>query len=381
VLRDYEDVADYLLRRGWIDDEMVLAGNLELVDRSRRNANFEVRTRQDRGYFLKQETRHAAGDLIVGTVGYEAAVYELLTTLRRGTLTCSYLPRRHAFDPVEQVLVLEGLVGWITLTQHYLRRRRSSATIAARLAEALADLHELTAAERGRMEGTLGSPDQPPWAFLLTEPDHSLSLNSSSASIELVRVLQQSEELVAAFELLRQGWRNTAFVHGDIKWDNCLVSASTASHRTLQIKIVDWEMARLGDPCWDVGAVFGGHLAAWLASIPVSAGDAPDRFLELARFPLARMKPALRTFWRVYCKRLKIPPADVGDSLVRAVSFAGVRLVQTAFEQLQGETELTPSAVLLVQLCANIVDRPVEAAVQLLGIPIPEHVHDQLALP
>jgi hypothetical protein len=379
VLRDYEDVAEYLLRRGWIDDETVVTGELELTDRSRRNANFEVRTHQDRGYFLKQETRRA-GDLVFGSVGYEAAVYELLTTLRGGALTCSCLPRWHAFDPVEQVLVLEALVGWVTLTEHYLRRRRCSATIATRLAEALADLHELTTDERGRIEGALGSPDQPPWVFFLTEPDHSLSLNSSSASIELVRVLQQSEELVAAFELLRRQWRKTAFVHGDVKWDNCLVSATTASHRAPRIKIVDWEMARLGDPCWDVGAVFGGHLAAWLASIPVSANDAPDRFLELARFPLARMKPALGTFWRIYCKRLKVPPAEAGDWLVRAVSFAGVRLVQTAFEQLQGETELTPSAVLLVQLCSNILDRPVEAAVQLLGIPLPEQVHDQFAL-
>ncbi len=377
----YKDVAHYLLTRGWISNEMIVDGDLVLLDASRRNANFKVLSELGPNYFVKQETRVGAGaGHQLGSVAYEASIYELLATVygERAVFRC--LPTCHAYDPGEQLLLLEALVGWVTLTDHYFRRRRFSLSIGARLGAALAGFHELTSHEQQRIERAVGASGEPPWALSLTEPDHRLSLSASLANIELLRILQQSEDLVAAFERLRRQWRNTALIHGDAKWDNCLVPARAGSHPAPGLKIVDWELARLGDPCWDVGTVFSGHLTAWLSSVPISGVDPPDRFLEFAHFPLARMQPALRTFWRVYCQRMKIPSADVGDWLVRATSFAAVRLVQTAFEHLQAEAEPTASTVLLLQLCSNIVARPLEAAVQLLGLPLPEHVHEDLAL-
>ena len=372
MLATYDDVARYLLGRGWVAADAVVDGDVEVSDASRRNANFTVVSTRGPSYFLKHETRERRdGTGGFGSVAFEAAVYELLAGLRAGD-SVGWLPHCHAFDPDERVLVIEALVGWTTLAEDHFRRRRPSESVAADLAAALADLHGLTADERECAEREVGVPDDPPWAFFLSEPDHVLSLHSSLATLELLGIIQQSEELVAALRRLRGEWRNTAFIHGDLKWDNCLVPPRAGRRTAPGLKIVDWELARIGDPCWDLGAVFSGHLTTWLESIPISGHDPPDRFLELARFPLPSLHAAVRTFWRVYCERLQLSGAAAGEALTRAMGFAAVRLVQTAFEHAQADTELGMTAVFLLQLSSNVAARPVEAAVQLLGLPLPD---------
>jgi hypothetical protein len=52
------------------------------------------------------------------------------------------------------------------------------------------------------------------------------------------------------------------------------------------------------------------------------------------------------------------------------VELAGVRLVQTALEAAQTTDGLTKGVVLHLQVAANVLARPREAAEHLLGLPI-----------
>jgi hypothetical protein len=47
---------------------------------------------------------------------------------------------------------------------------------------------------------------------------------------------------------------------------------------------------------------------------------------------------------------------------------AAVRLVQTAYEKAQGSGEISAEVILLLQIASNILDRPRQAARQLLGV-------------
>lgn len=49
-------------------------------------------------------------------------------------------------------------------------------------------------------------------------------------------------------------WRPECLVHGDLKWDNCLVAAD-------RVRVIDWELSGLGDPAWDVSCVIAEQLA------------------------------------------------------------------------------------------------------------------------
>jgi hypothetical protein len=65
-------------------------------------------------------------------------------------------------------------------------------------------------------------------------------------------------------------------------WDNCIVFSRPGSPRKSRLKVVDWEFAVLGNPCWDIGSVFSEYLNFWLLSIPVMGEAPPDQFLDLA---------------------------------------------------------------------------------------------------
>jgi hypothetical protein len=369
MLAGYDDIANYLLARALIPEASIVAGDLALVDASRRNSNVRVLSDAGPSYFLKQETiaRGArAGSL--GSVGYEARVYGLLQRLSGGEVFCRHLPRCYGFDERQQLLILEDVNDSINLADHHWRRGRFSSLIARRLGRAVALLHGLSEFDRPAVEAALGIPAGPPWVFRLPEPDQWLYLNSSASSLEFLKVLQKDPALCSAVDSLGRQWQALALIHGDLRWANCLLP--WASARRARIRIVDWELARLGDPCWDIASVFSEYLSLWLSSIPISREAPPDRLLPFARFSLDRMHPAIRSFWAAYVEHRGIGWRDRNDWLLRSTSYAGVRLVQTAFERLQTSEAITDNAICALQLCANILSRPAEAAVGLLGLPL-----------
>jgi len=379
MLTTYDDVLGYLLKHQWISNEVVVDGGLRLVDASRRNSNFEVSRFTRPQYFIKQEIRdHVGGERKPASVAYEAAVYELLAIVHGRRPVFRSIPRFHAFDPDEQILILEASAGYVSLATHSLGRGRFSSAIASALGATLADLHTVSEEETITVAERIGLPNGPPWIFDLPRPDGWMRTNASRASLELIEIVQRSSELCEAFDDLKGCWRNTGFIHGDLKWDNCLVSVTPRQRPRL--RIVDWELARLGDRRWDVGTVFSEYLTYWLSSVPIVPEHPPDRFLEHARFPLAALQPAVRAFWTAYVKRACIPASELTSWIERTTGFAAIRLVQTAFEQLQIEGALTTRAVFHLQLSANIVARPLEAAVQLLGLHLPPPAYDFAAL-
>jgi aminoglycoside phosphotransferase (APT) family kinase protein len=70
--------------------------------------------------------------------------------------------------------------------------------------------------------------------------------------------------LVAGLRTARALWRSLALVHGDLKHDNVLVEPTPDG---LRVRVLDWEMARIGDPAWD--------LAGLTARLAVVRGEAP----------------------------------------------------------------------------------------------------------
>jgi hypothetical protein len=117
-----------------------------------------------------------------------------------------------------------------------------------------------------------------------------------------------------------------------------------------------------------VGSVFGDYLNTWLLSIPMGGDDSFDTYLQHARYPLAMMQPAIRAFWASYVQTSGFERVAAHDRLVRAIGYGAARLVQGAFEQSQVSYELGNSAAGAIQLSVNILRRPYEAGVQLLGL-------------
>jgi Phosphotransferase enzyme family len=369
------ELTAYLLDQRHIHPDTVVDGGLTIVDTSRRNHNALVSAEPAVGLFIKQgrsdPVQPATGWTGSGSLAHEAAVYSLLASLprqRRSGEISAALPRCHGFDADRGLLILESLPDALDLTSYHTRAGRFPVTAGTRLGTVLADLHDrATEAARRR---PADFPGRIPWVLGIDRPGIAFYRQMSNAGIELVRVLQSSPALRAALAALRMDWREDAFVHHDVKWDNCLVGAAGASGRRTRLALIDWEFADLGDACWDTGSVFGAYLSCWLTSIPVTGSEPPDHYLDLAEYPLVRMQRAMRAFWTAYAAARGWNPATAVPALIHSARYAGARLLQTAYERAQGMARISATVVLLAQVAENVLVRPEEAVEDLLGVPL-----------
>jgi len=352
-----EHVARWLLDRGFLTPEALLDGDLAVRDASSRNRNFRVETRDGPCYLLKQGTTIET----TATVAHEGHVYQRLESAGEPLSSC--IPKLYGYDPRDGVLVLELVRGAEDLRGVHLRAGRFSVGPAALLGAGLGTLHRHTRADRFAL-----APLAAPGGLWLHRPDARVFRDASAASLGLIRVVQNAAGFPEALDRVREGWSQECLIHGDIKWDNCLVSHDKDGGE--ELRLVDWETAAPGDPSWDIGSALGQYLSFWLFSIPVTGGLPPERFPELAGYPLDTMKPALAACWIAYADARRLTTAEVGAQLLRAVEHAGVRLLQTAFESAQMMQQLTSATILHLQLALNVLQRPEQAATELLGLPL-----------
>lgn len=357
---DLADIPTYLMDRELLGPEAVVDGQLRVVDASRLNRVFVVTAEHDRSFVLK-----LAGEPGGAGVAHEAAVLERLRAAKAGGTLSRYLPTPVTYDPTRCVLILEAAPHAQDLTRRH-ARGRFSCILARETGRALALLHSVPAVVMQDLDG----PDHSRRVRL-----HRLDLDAlhalSPAAIEAIRMVQGLEEICTSLDELTASWRRESVIHGDVRWDNCLAWRGGDSNRWTRLQLIDWELCGPGDPALDIGAVFGEYLRAWLQSIPIADPHDPARLLAHAGVPLRRMRPALWAFWDAYIQHRPVTATDLTRTLRRGIRFAAVRLLEAALEEAQVLDELRARVVFLVQLSQNILRRPDEACVHLLGLSAP----------
>ncbi len=218
-------------------------------------------------------------------------------------------------------------------------RTRCSAALARALGRVLGGLHAVAPDDEELRR-------DPPWVLSLHRPRLDALRYLSAPSIELIKALQRDRAFASGLDDLREDWRVEALVHRDVKWANCIVTGPSA------IVLVDWEMAGWGDPALDAGSALGEWVGWRLRSGLDEAGA----------------EPAIAVFWRAYARARGLDGAPAADLLVRAVRYAGARLLQSAYEKTQESGLADERADRSVRLARDLLLQPHAGAVDLLGI-------------
>lgn len=113
-----------------------------------------------------------------------------------------------------------------------------------------------------------------PWGLSLMDGDAAPELWAGPATAVLLREAAADATFVAALRAVRSLWRPLALIHADLKHDNVLVERSGYG---LKVHVLDWEMARIGDPAWDLAS-----LSARLAALRQDGPPWPDRDMAAA---------------------------------------------------------------------------------------------------
>ena len=361
------DVIQYLLTRRLLDPGIVVAGDLEVINVSRRNRNLKIISTQGPSYIVKQ----AISQDTAATLSQEAAVYQLLLSDHNADRAgfFDHIPRFYEYGLKAGVLVLGLVRDAEDFRDYQMRNRRVSRTLASLMGKVVGTFHRLTTLDSRTLAQT-SIRTQPPWVLSAHRPHLEILKDASDANVQIIRIVQNSTEFCRSLEDLYRTWVTERLIHFDIKWDNWIVLPQSASEAKPGLQLVDWELAALGDPCWDIGSVFSGYLSFWLQSIPFIGGEPTSRLLELSRFSLEQIQPACRSFWTSYVKQTALDKLEADRHLLRAIRYSAARLLQAAFEQTRDAIQLTDNIVCMLQLSANMISRPYEASVSLLGIQI-----------
>lgn len=160
-----------------------------------------------------------------------------------------------------------------------------------------------------------------------------------------VTVLQS---LAPLLDELRRGWRQDALIHFDLGGDNVLLGGDGEP----PVRMIDWELAGVGDPMYDVGSVLGHLLTCALRRSPgLSAARAPaDVWL--------RTDANARRFLGAYGALAEIDDED----LLRAVRFAGLAQLMTALGRLERIGTLGRSGHLALVAAESLLRHPESAS-------------------
>ncbi|MBI3650015.1 MAG: phosphotransferase [Acidobacteria bacterium] len=354
----------YLIDKGLVSTQSVVDGDLMIVEVTRRNRNFKIIRHQQQSFFLKQIQNWEP--LAIATLQREATCYQLAQQEAELAPLAALMPKYFLYDSARHILVTELLQEGENLSEHQRRLGKFPVAIAEKLGQALGTYHHQTISSLNDAVQNSVFPKQVPWILSANQQRAQLFNALSAGNSELLNIVQKYPEFHQALDDIRDQWQFDSLIHGDMKWDNCMVFAGQQGAADLDFKVVDWELADIGDACWDVGAILQAYLAFWIMSIPMETRAAPAQLIEMAQFPLEAMLPAIHAFWKTYIETRQIAVEQRRNLLERCVKFGAARMIQTAYEYLQYSPHITLPVLYMLQVSMNILKSPQEAISDLL---------------
>jgi thiamine kinase-like enzyme len=367
-----DNVVPYLLHRGFLDTESIVNNHLKIVDVSKKNRNLKVIRNSGMSYLLKQPNLTSHNGRI--SIRREARLYSLSEEEYKSI--CASIPHILKFEPRLDLLITELIKNakplneciYDDLTSEY------SNVLAATLGRVMATYHRaFTNHQHSHMLSFL--PKTLPSSFYMLHPGPKMLSQLNPASLKLFKLIQKHSKVSDLFKSLVDNWRVQTLIHGDIRWDNMLLLSSNNHNQSIQIKLVDWEFADLGDAAWDVGSVFHEFITFWMYSLHIKGTETIEQLLTQSQLPLSQIQTAVRVFWQAYTTVSEIDDLEANELLYRSTKYCAVRLLQTVYEASYGdEIYLSNISLYLIQLSTNILNDVDSAITYLLGIPLKCHV-------
>lgn len=364
------NIVYYLLEKGLITFESAVDGDLKVLEASRRNRNFKVMRKHHQGYFVKQVQQWEPQ--AIATLQCEAMCYWLSQSDPAFKPLALLVPRLFAYDAGRNILIVELLAGGETISEYQRRLDAFPLNLASKLGQLLGTYHREVGTKLQHSPHQASFQKRMPWILTVHQQNPYLHNSMSAANSQLLSVVSKYPEFHQALGALQEQWRVDSLIHGDMKWDNCIVYRLPDASEEISLKIVDWELADLGDACWDVGAIFQAYLSCWILSMHMLADASPVQMMETAQYPLEKMQPAIQAFWKSYITTIEMDEqtdhALIQERLERSMKYGAARMLQTAYEYMAYSPQLTANILYLLQVSLNILQSPQEAISELLGM-------------
>jgi hypothetical protein len=272
---------------------------LQATNRSSSHSVVELKLRNGEHWIVKRarERRESPG---APTLGAEFAVYQLAIS---NPALAHLLPECLHADEATQTLVLRSAG----------HRYQPDPASAAAFGADLAAFHRAS-------ESTTPLPFRRPWILDVLEP-HGFQNSVTPA------LLNPHADVASRLRMLGEALEISCLVHNDVKFDNCVQQD--------HVRLIDWEIAGVGDPAWDVAGIVQDHLR-----VALQGGGGRE---------------TLAGFLNAYLRRYT--PADARAFRMRISGFTAARLLQSAHE-LALAAGPSPAARLLADHAVSLLLAP-----------------------
>ncbi len=347
----------YLLDKGFIEPASLADGDYAATQMQTRNVIFRITRQAAKSLFVKQLNSFDPSNTYV--LQKDATCLWLIKNHPAFEQLSGYVPDYFGFDPEKQVLVTEYLPDASNL-EDYVRQHQGRLPLHLReeLATLLASYHFPLGPEVLGSRPVQFFPRQAPWVLNLTSPEARAQqgmLSQTTTPNPVLSAVLGSPDFCHALTSLRAEWTGTSLIHGDLKWMNLLVQRVEERER---LRLIDWEIADIGDPLWDVAGILHGFVTSLLFYHP---GIATDGFSLVPGVGLSHLQeawPLMDHFWQLY--RAHTAPAEADPAAERAalaktLRYTGARLIQSAIEHNAMLPTLQPIATKLLQASYTIL--------------------------
>jgi Phosphotransferase enzyme family len=331
------DALQHLLRLGLLSPAEFVTQDIRATEYVGRNHLVRVERTGAPCYIVKQPRDADAPDAV--TMWTEAAIFWLAVNDADFAVLAPWMPKYYHYDEPNKLLTIE----LVTACDSLLAKQMSGVPLEPRLfgdiGRAFGTLHGVASRvlreDRVRRLFRAGLA----WVLTLGQPQSPYSPATTAAQSIYTSVVQRPDA-VAALAQARADWRDTHIVHGDAKAANVLVLDSGA------VRIIDWEIAALGDGLWDIAGMLHSLLTPNLVG--------PSEPLAQAQ---QRAQAHIDALWNGYVG-VCAPPSHLSDPRVALLRLAGARIVQTCLESTQFSNQVYPHVPRMLQMGLELLTQP-----------------------
>lgn len=355
-----DNVLQYLRKRNLINEEEVVKGNFKVEPVKTRNNIMKIQVVPGQSLFVKQLAGDAASPVLLRR---ETAAYGLFSKYAETFPVTSAIPALLDYNEEELVMVTELLDNARNLHEHYMYSRDFNEQLAREQASLMAAYHNLPLTQ----SDTASFPRILPWVLQLNNFQANQFFVNNEASAHVIGIIKEDTLLQSSLARLASRWSHTHLIHGDIKWINFLLTQNESG--TAQ-RLIDWELADLGDPLWDVAGLLQSHVVSWLFGFDDNDPHSTQLPQQMEPYNIKRMQPSAKAFTEEYMRLTNITSEQRAEFLLKAMQYTAARITQTSIEGVTFLSKIGANNMRGVQLAHNIFKDPAYALRELFNITI-----------
>lgn len=351
-----KNTAAYLTDKGFLEIEDLMSGDFVLSQSQSRNSIFQVSRGAKEGLFVKQLVAMDSQNVYLmqkdATVHYMIHSLEIFKTIKQ------FVPKYFGYDPQSHVLVTSYFSNANNLVEWSNAKKELSINHAVDIAEILSSFHMDLTTEIEKNTSLQFFNRQLPW---ILNSNNTSFLNNDTLS----KIIDEDVFLNNQLDEIRMNWSGNSIIHGDIKLVNFIAVHEEGKEK---IKLIDWEIANIGDPLWDVAGFLQSYLFFWVTNL--IAG--PNGFQLMAGQEYLDSVPRNKVtsiFWKTYVKKQGWTNKKATTAKIKTMKYTAARLLQSAVELNQmTPNKLSPNTYLILQIVKTILQSPEKSAQDYLGM-------------